>query len=269
MNDTELREHPDNDDVWGPMGDPKHDDCEACGTYGTDAADGEGRRICASCGARMQRRGDLNIAWDDDAPQEASMTAAVCGHCDEEVEFVDGDEAWQLKGKTAPGWDTRPFTCLSSPDHRHDPEPGSPLARCAHCGLTGDASLFEPFNGMNSVGNLACKAHASCEIRQGYADAVGDVLNARPDHADVFGAVIRDREARAAAKASPTVTVTYARKRWTLEFSKLPGQTFGPYDLPEAAGQLRVAALLEPLAARELLLDAAEAEDRTATAAVG
>jgi hypothetical protein len=169
-------------------------ECEECGTANSCATDAEGRRLCATDAAELQKHGARFIEWDDDAPQSASMTAAGCGHCGEEVEFVDGDEAWQLKGKTAPGWDTRPFTCLSSPDHRHDP------------------------------------AHLA-EVR--------------------------------------TVTVTYARKRWSLEFSKLPGQKFGPYDLAEAAGQLRVAALLEPLAVRELLLDAAEAEDRTATAAVG
>jgi hypothetical protein len=68
----------------------------------------------------------------------------------------------------------------------------------------------------------------------------------------------------------PTVTVTYRRKRWYLAFSKLPDHApFGPYDFAEAAGQLRVAALLDSLAARELLLDAAEAEDRTATAPTG
>jgi hypothetical protein len=67
-----------------------------------------------------------------------------------------------------------------------------------------------------------------------------------------------------------TVTVTYRRKRWYLAFSKLPDHApFGPYDLPEAIGQLRVAALLEHIDARTLVLDAAAAEDHTATAPTG
>jgi hypothetical protein len=41
--------------------------------------------------------------------------------------------------------------------------PPASLGRCAHCGLTGDTALFEPFN---KAGNLACKATAACEIRQ-------------------------------------------------------------------------------------------------------
>ena len=67
-----------------------------------------------------------------------------------------------------------------------------------------------------------------------------------------------------------TVTVTYARKRWTLTFSKLPDhKPFGPYDFAEAIGQLRVGALLEPLEARNLVMDAATNEDHTATAPMG
>jgi hypothetical protein len=54
----------------------------------------------------------------------------------------------------------------------------------------------------------------------------------------------------------PTVTVTYARKRWSLEFSKLPGQKFGPYDFADVMGQLYVGALLERLEARNLVFDA-------------
>jgi hypothetical protein len=69
--------------------------------------------------------------------------------------------------------------------------------------------------------------------------------------------------------SAPTVTVTYARKHWSLAFSKLPGQKFGPYDLPGAVGQLRVAALLEPIDARNLVLNAAAADDHTATAQTG
>ena len=67
----------------------------------------------------------------------------------------------------------------------------------------------------------------------------------------------------------PTVTVTHARKRWSLAFSKLPDQTFGPYGFAEVIGQLRVAALLSALDARNLVMDAATAEDHTATASTG
>lgn len=66
-----------------------------------------------------------------------------------------------------------------------------------------------------------------------------------------------------------TVTVTCARKRYKLAFSKLPGRTFGPYGFVEAIGQLRFAADLDGLTARNLVMDAAEAEDRTATAPTG
>ena len=64
-------------------------------------------------------------------------------------------------------------------------------------------------------------------------------------------------------------TVTCARKRYKLKFSKLHNREFGPYGFVEAIGQLRFAANLEPLAARDLVMDAAVAEDRTATAPVG
>lgn len=66
-----------------------------------------------------------------------------------------------------------------------------------------------------------------------------------------------------------TATVTCKRKRYTLTFSKLPGRSFGPYDFAEAIGQLRIAALLSALEARDLVMDAATAEDRTATAPMG
>jgi hypothetical protein len=36
------------------------------------------------------------------------------------------------------------------------------LGRCAYCGLTGDAALFEKFN----RSNLVCKATAACEVRR-------------------------------------------------------------------------------------------------------
>jgi hypothetical protein len=66
-----------------------------------------------------------------------------------------------------------------------------------------------------------------------------------------------------------TVTVTCKRKRYTLTFSKLPGRSFGPYDFTEAIGQLYVGALLSRLEARDLVMDAATAEDHTATAPMG
>lgn len=55
---------------------------------------------------------------------------------------------------------------------------------------------------------------------------------------------------------SGTVTVTFRRKKYWSEFSKLPGQEFGPYDFAEIVSDLRVSALLEPLEARDLVLDA-------------
>lgn len=45
-------------------------------------------------------------------------------------------------------------------------------------------------------------------------------------------------------------------RAFTLTFSKLPGQSFGPYSFSEAVRDLRVSALLAPLAARNLVLDA-------------
>jgi len=56
----------------------------------------------------------------------------------------------------------------------------------------------------------------------------------------------------------PTVTVrTAPRRRFILVFSKLPDSTFGPYDFANAISELRIAAFLEPLAARNLVMDAA------------
>jgi hypothetical protein len=42
-----------------------------------------------------------------------------------------------------------------------------------------------------------------------------------------------------------------------LVFSKLPGETFGPYDFAETVRELRVGALLEPTEARDVVMDAA------------
>jgi uncharacterized protein (DUF2342 family) len=117
--------------------------------------------------------------------------------------------------------------------------PANPLAnlsRCAQCGLTGDATLFEPFN--NTPGNVACKATAACEVRQsgqsaaytlsvllravrgelqaattyelaslltdleGYGDAVAEAMSGRPDSLRALREVREDREARAARKSA-------------------------------------------------------------------
>jgi len=54
-----------------------------------------------------------------------------------------------------------------------------------------------------------------------------------------------------------TVTVTKTGDRFALSFSALPGRSFGSWDFPETVGQLRVAALLSPVEARDLVMDAA------------
>lgn len=53
------------------------------------------------------------------------------------------------------------------------------------------------------------------------------------------------------------ITVAKRGKRFTVSFSKLPGKTFGPWDLAEMVRDLRISALLTPLQARELVMDAA------------
>ena len=55
-------------------------------------------------------------------------------------------------------------------------------------------------------------------------------------------------------------------RRFVSEFSKLPGQVFGPYDFAEIVSDLRVSAFLAPLDARNLVMDAAV--NGTATAAI-
>jgi len=52
-------------------------------------------------------------------------------------------------------------------------------------------------------------------------------------------------------------TVTKAGQRYKLSFSKLPGKSFGPYEFTEAIRDLRISALLEPMDARNLVMDAA------------
>lgn len=58
-----------------------------------------------------------------------------------------------------------------------------------------------------------------------------------------------------------TVTITSQghapKRRYTLEFSRLPTQNFGPYEFPDAAQHLRLAALLSPVEARNAVMDAA------------
>jgi hypothetical protein len=55
-----------------------------------------------------------------------------------------------------------------------------------------------------------------------------------------------------------TVTVRKARgQKFTLEHSALPGRIFGPWDMAEMIKDLRVSALLDRFAARDLVMDAA------------
>ncbi|MFI1765347.1 hypothetical protein ACH41H_25275 [Streptomyces sp. NPDC020800] len=54
-----------------------------------------------------------------------------------------------------------------------------------------------------------------------------------------------------------TVTVRKTGDRYVSEFSALPGRTFGPWDFSEMIRDLKVSALLTPLAARDLVMDAA------------
>lgn len=71
-----------------------------------------------------------------------------------------------------------------------------------------------------------------------------------------------------ATREPGTVTVTVLTKglgaldrgaTYQLEFSRLPGETFGPYRFRDAREQLNVAALLDRPDARDLLLDAWQA----------
>lgn len=54
-----------------------------------------------------------------------------------------------------------------------------------------------------------------------------------------------------------TVTVTRRGKRFAVSFSALPGQSFGPWEFAETVRDLRVSALLTPMEARDLVMDAA------------
>ncbi|MFD3923074.1 hypothetical protein [Streptomyces sp. NPDC058595] len=62
-----------------------------------------------------------------------------------------------------------------------------------------------------------------------------------------------------------TVTVRKSGTRYVSEFSALPGQTFGPWAFAEMIRDLTISALLEPLAARDLVIDAALGGEATAT----
>lgn len=63
-----------------------------------------------------------------------------------------------------------------------------------------------------------------------------------------------------------TVTVTAKGSRYAVSFSALPGRSFGPWEFAETVRDLRVSALLTPMEARDLVMDAAGG---SATRAVG
>lgn len=62
-----------------------------------------------------------------------------------------------------------------------------------------------------------------------------------------------------------TVTVRKVGRRFTCEYSRLPGKVFGPWMLAEMVRDLTVAALLSPLDARNLALQAAASATGAAT----
>lgn len=53
-----------------------------------------------------------------------------------------------------------------------------------------------------------------------------------------------------------TVTITHARKRFRLTYSQLPGKVFGSFEFPDVIQELRISALLSPIAARTAVFDA-------------
>lgn len=59
---------------------------------------------------------------------------------------------------------------------------------------------------------------------------------------------------------SKTVTVTTTQRtglpRFTVQFSALPDQTFGPWNFTRTTRDLTISALLSPMDARNLVLDA-------------
>jgi hypothetical protein len=60
------------------------------------------------------------------------------------------------------------------------------------------------------------------------------------------------------AAKTVTVTNTVARglPRFTVQFSMLPDRTFGPWNFTQTVRDLTISALLTPMAARNLVLDA-------------
>lgn len=61
-----------------------------------------------------------------------------------------------------------------------------------------------------------------------------------------------------------TVTVTKKGQKFTVTFSRLPAHTFRPWGFPETIRDLTISALLTPLAARDLVMDAAVQGSATA-----
>lgn len=109
-------------------------ECEECGVGHSDATDDEGRRLCAADAAALQRRGGLDIQWDDDAPSGYELTPAVCGRCGEEVKFDEDDETWRVLGRLPTAEEADPRVCLKTPDRgMHDPAHVAAPA-CGHCG---------------------------------------------------------------------------------------------------------------------------------------
>ncbi|MFJ4342639.1 hypothetical protein [Streptomyces sp. NPDC088915] len=110
---------------------------------------------------------------------------------------------------------------------------------------------------------LALLANPRSEYPNPDSDADSDECNPDKDTPDEHGPA----PAPAAAPV-PTVTVRKSGTRYTSEFSALPGRTFGPWDFPEMVQDLTISALLEPRAARDLVMDAAVANDGAATAPI-
>lgn len=67
--------------------------------------------------------------------------------------------------------------------------------------------------------------------------------------------------------ARGTVTVTCRNSWYRLAFSRLPGQEFGPWRFAETVRDLRVSALLSPVDARSLVMEATTLGTATAQVA--
>lgn len=110
------------DDDYEPLNDnPKDDQCLVCGSDPTDGTSGAGERVCATCGAHMQRHGE-DVAWDDDCDQTAEMTPALCGYCGAEVQYSIAAQLWEAG---LPGSD-----CPAAPRGKHDP---GREVNCGYC----------------------------------------------------------------------------------------------------------------------------------------